>query len=220
MPRSQRKLLFCIFSASILVTVVSIVHAVYLLGPSGLLEGLTANVEVDVSFALKISIGLIILIRIQCAISLIVANLAVVVTHIYRLLRNGEDIDRESYDNSAINATRVGLGGIKKLFNRAVFKPQVSSMHFASIHPQTRHDQHTQNGGETTMDTEASHASKPYHSLTFGTDMSDDRDRDEKPVRTWNNHEETGIFPNDNQAAAMPQGTIVAEERTQVHIQT
>jgi hypothetical protein len=46
MPRHMRRLLFSIFSASILVTVVSIVHAVYLLGPSGLLEGLTANVEV------------------------------------------------------------------------------------------------------------------------------------------------------------------------------
>lgn len=46
MPRHMRKLLFSIFSASILVTIVSVVHAVYLLGPSGLLEGLTANVEV------------------------------------------------------------------------------------------------------------------------------------------------------------------------------
>jgi hypothetical protein len=48
MPRHMRKLLFSIFSASILVTVVSIIHAVYLLGPSGLLEGLTANVEVRI----------------------------------------------------------------------------------------------------------------------------------------------------------------------------
>jgi len=50
MPKHMRKLLFSIFSASILVTVVSVVHAVYLLGPSGLLEGLTANVEVCIPF--------------------------------------------------------------------------------------------------------------------------------------------------------------------------
>jgi hypothetical protein len=53
MPKHMRKLLFCIFSASILVTAVSIVHAVYLLGPSGLLEGLTANVEVRILFSTR-----------------------------------------------------------------------------------------------------------------------------------------------------------------------
>lgn len=50
LPHNMRKLLFSIFSASILVTVVSVVHAVFLLGPSGLLEGLTANVEVPSTF--------------------------------------------------------------------------------------------------------------------------------------------------------------------------
>ena len=49
MPRNMRKLLFSIFSASVLVSAVSVVHATYLLGPSGLLEGLTANVEVCIN---------------------------------------------------------------------------------------------------------------------------------------------------------------------------
>jgi len=46
LPRDFRHLLFATFSASVLVTIVSIVHAVFLLGPSGYLEGVTANVEV------------------------------------------------------------------------------------------------------------------------------------------------------------------------------
>ena len=46
MPKPQRRLLFSVFAASILVTLVSIVHAYFVLGPSGLSEALTANVEV------------------------------------------------------------------------------------------------------------------------------------------------------------------------------
>jgi hypothetical protein len=47
----MRRLLFATFSASILVTIVSVVHAVFLLGPSGYLEGVAANVEVWISFS-------------------------------------------------------------------------------------------------------------------------------------------------------------------------
>ena len=47
---NKYRLLMAIFSASILTTIVSIVHAVFLLGPAGILEGLTANVEVHSSF--------------------------------------------------------------------------------------------------------------------------------------------------------------------------
>jgi hypothetical protein len=39
-----------IFAASLVTTLVSIVHAVYLLGPSGLLEATTAQAEVELSF--------------------------------------------------------------------------------------------------------------------------------------------------------------------------
>jgi hypothetical protein len=53
LPHKMRGLLFATFSASILVTVVSIIHAVFVLGPSGYLEGITANVEVRVSFSAR-----------------------------------------------------------------------------------------------------------------------------------------------------------------------
>jgi hypothetical protein len=43
---SQRRLLLCVFSASVLTTLTSVVHAYYLIRVAGLVEGLTANVEV------------------------------------------------------------------------------------------------------------------------------------------------------------------------------
>jgi hypothetical protein len=45
-PFAQRRLLLCVFSASVLTTLTSIVHAYYLIRVAGLVEGLTANVEV------------------------------------------------------------------------------------------------------------------------------------------------------------------------------
>jgi len=90
MPLRRIAYFSAVLFGSILVTVASIVHAAFLLGPSGLLEGLTANVEY--------------------ALSLIVANLAVVVT------------------------TRLGLGGLRRLANRAGFKPHVSSLPRVSTH--------------------------------------------------------------------------------------
>jgi hypothetical protein len=54
LPRNLRKLLFTIFSASILVTAVSVVHAAFVLGPSGSLEGISANVEVCIPFSAKL----------------------------------------------------------------------------------------------------------------------------------------------------------------------
>jgi hypothetical protein len=97
--------------------------------------------------------------------SLIVANLAVVVTHVYRLIRNGEDIDHASYDNSAMLTARLSLGGLRKLANRAGFKPHASSLHFTkSLDPQTNGDQESR-GGETTMGNDTPAPSKTFHPL-------------------------------------------------------
>ncbi|KAF8916823.1 hypothetical protein CPB85DRAFT_253830 [Mucidula mucida] len=43
--KSHRKMLIVIFSSSLLVTLTSIIHAVYVLGPTGLLEAMTAQAE-------------------------------------------------------------------------------------------------------------------------------------------------------------------------------
>jgi len=62
----QRNLVIIIFAASLLTTLASIVHAVFLLGPSGLLEATTAQAE--------------------AAVALLVANAPVVVPSIYRIV--------------------------------------------------------------------------------------------------------------------------------------
>ncbi|EIM92700.1 uncharacterized protein STEHIDRAFT_107124 [Stereum hirsutum FP-91666 SS1] len=63
--RTRYRLLMAIFCASVFTTIVSVIHGVFVLGPSGLLEAITANVE--------------------AAVSVIVSNLALLVTAIYRL---------------------------------------------------------------------------------------------------------------------------------------
>ena len=57
---------------------------------------------------------------IQCAVSLIVSNLAVIVTFTYRLVRNNEDTDHASDDTVALK--RLGTGDHKRLTNGAGFK--------------------------------------------------------------------------------------------------
>ncbi|KAJ7900996.1 hypothetical protein B0H14DRAFT_3123600 [Mycena olivaceomarginata] len=77
LPSSQRKMLVVIFTASLLTTLVSIVHAVFVLGPSGSLEGISAHAE--------------------AATALIVANVAVMVTSLYRLFRRSDYMDPKPY---------------------------------------------------------------------------------------------------------------------------
>ncbi|KAJ7901008.1 hypothetical protein B0H14DRAFT_2670431 [Mycena olivaceomarginata] len=77
LPSSQRKMLIVIFTASLLTTLVSIVHAIFLLGPSGSLEGISAHAE--------------------AATALIVANVGVIVTTVYRLLRKSDYMDSKPY---------------------------------------------------------------------------------------------------------------------------
>ncbi|KAF7966913.1 hypothetical protein HWV62_18766 [Athelia sp. TMB] len=151
-----------------LVTVVSTIHATFLLGPSGLLEALTANVEASVS--------------------LIVANLAVIVTHVYRLLRNGEDIDHSPYDVTT-NGTRRINGPLKGFANaRKGAKTFVSSMHFAA-------------GVETTMGedtilesttTSGLHTTSHSGDKTFGNELEMTKSVDiDSPTKT---RHETMIF--------------------------
>ncbi|KAJ7900950.1 hypothetical protein B0H14DRAFT_3123586 [Mycena olivaceomarginata] len=81
LPSSQRNLL---------TTQVSIVHAVFLLGPSGSLEGISAHAE--------------------AATALIVANVGVMVTSLYRLFRRSDYMDAKPYTyNYALHS-----GGVVK----------------------------------------------------------------------------------------------------------
>ncbi|KZP12819.1 hypothetical protein FIBSPDRAFT_835858 [Athelia psychrophila] len=79
LKQSQRKLIFAMFSATVLTTLVSIVHVVFVVGPwEPRLEGMTAIVK--------------------SAVSLIVCNLPVVVHFFYRRVKQGQAEGRESYD--------------------------------------------------------------------------------------------------------------------------
>ncbi|KAJ3775565.1 hypothetical protein FB446DRAFT_387084 [Lentinula raphanica] len=72
----KRRMLYIMFCASLLTSMVSIIHAVFLLGPSGLLEAITAQAEAGTA--------------------LIVANAGVLSPYVYRLMKDGEDFDTAS----------------------------------------------------------------------------------------------------------------------------
>ncbi|KAG7091451.1 hypothetical protein E1B28_010485 [Marasmius oreades] len=94
----QRKMLYVIFGSSLLITLVSIVHAVFVLGPSGLLEAVTAQA--------------------QAATALIVADIGVLGSLAYRRVRQGfRDFDSKPYTyelsihtNASIHLHRVPRG--------------------------------------------------------------------------------------------------------------
>ncbi|KAJ3746372.1 hypothetical protein DFH05DRAFT_1458679 [Lentinula detonsa] len=73
----KRRMLYIMFCASLLTSIVSIIHAVFLLGPSGLLEAITAQAEAGTA--------------------LIVANVGILSPYVYRLIKNGEDFDSRPY---------------------------------------------------------------------------------------------------------------------------
>ncbi|KAF8830127.1 hypothetical protein F5879DRAFT_366762 [Lentinula edodes] len=73
----KRRMLYMMFCASLLTSMVSIIHAVFLLGPSGLLEAITAQAEAGTA--------------------LMVANVGVLSPYVYRLMKNGQDFDSQPY---------------------------------------------------------------------------------------------------------------------------
>ncbi|KAJ7795325.1 hypothetical protein B0H14DRAFT_3496059 [Mycena olivaceomarginata] len=70
-------MLIVIFAACVLTTLISIVHAYFLLGPGGSFEGIAVQA--------------------QAATALLVANVGVLATSVYRLLHNSDDIDSMPY---------------------------------------------------------------------------------------------------------------------------
>lgn len=164
MQRAQRRLLFSVFAASIFVTLVSIVHAYFVLGPSGLSEALTANVEASVS--------------------LIVCNLAVLATWAYRRARGGADGDSSGYGYGSSGApvsgghTGGGTAGVSlKRLKGASGPGQVSALRFASA-----------NQGESRLvfgDEEATTHVAGKSFVDVGGDADAGPERDEKPFAAF-----------------------------------
>ncbi|GLB39029.1 hypothetical protein LshimejAT787_0601910 [Lyophyllum shimeji] len=75
LPKAPRLMIRVVFAMSLLSTAVSVVHAIYGMGPDRFLDGATAHME--------------------SATNLIVCNLMVLVTFVYRRFRNGRDLDDE-----------------------------------------------------------------------------------------------------------------------------
>ncbi|KAJ7481641.1 hypothetical protein FB451DRAFT_133428 [Mycena latifolia] len=110
---SQRNLVVIIFAASLLTTAVSIVHAIYLLGPTGLLEGITAQAE--------------------AAVSLLVANAAVIVPPVYRLVQKQTDEEACAYAINSEGVVRMQRVNPSGEDSTVVFKhPGLSSTNFGT----------------------------------------------------------------------------------------
>ncbi|KIJ63095.1 hypothetical protein HYDPIDRAFT_168681 [Hydnomerulius pinastri MD-312] len=75
LPSNQRIMILCVFSASILTSVLSAIHTAYIIPQSSFVGGVTAEFE--------------------GAVSLIVCNLLVIVTFIYRRFRGGRDLTQD-----------------------------------------------------------------------------------------------------------------------------
>ncbi|KAJ7795318.1 hypothetical protein B0H14DRAFT_3496047 [Mycena olivaceomarginata] len=76
-PTSQRKMLIVIFAACVLTTLVSIVHAYFLLGPGSSFEGIAVQAQAATAF--------------------LVANAGVLATSVYRLFHKSDDIASMPY---------------------------------------------------------------------------------------------------------------------------
>ncbi|KAF8839591.1 hypothetical protein BDN67DRAFT_1012181 [Paxillus ammoniavirescens] len=75
LPSNQKIMILCVSSSSILVSVVSAVHTSYIIPSPSFIGGATGEVE--------------------SALSLVVCNLLVIVTFIYRVTRNGRDLTED-----------------------------------------------------------------------------------------------------------------------------
>ncbi|TFK56501.1 hypothetical protein OE88DRAFT_26630 [Heliocybe sulcata] len=136
MQHTHRKLLFSIFSASLFTTIVSAVHAYFELGPSGLLEAITANVEVRSPPSVP-SYVVLMLRSLQASVSLIVANLAVIVTYLYRLIRGERDPENGVYISNGSSSRSRSRGysfGMKHMARSdkktGTHQDQVSALRF------------------------------------------------------------------------------------------
>ncbi|KAH8824317.1 hypothetical protein DL96DRAFT_1613699 [Flagelloscypha sp. PMI_526] len=89
LPAHQRTMLFIIFASSLLISAVSAVHAYFLMGPAGIYEGFTAEIE--------------------CSVALMVANIGVVLSFVYRLFRREIDSDPYTFEYSIRTDGRVRI---------------------------------------------------------------------------------------------------------------
>ncbi|KAF8060796.1 hypothetical protein FPV67DRAFT_1587240 [Lyophyllum atratum] len=86
LPKAPRYMIASVFATSILTTALSVIHAIYGMGPNRFLDGVTAHIE--------------------AAVTVMVCNLLVIVTYIYRRTRNGRDLDDDITEYLTTQAPR------------------------------------------------------------------------------------------------------------------
>lgn len=94
-----------IFSASMVTTIVSIVHTAFELSTNRNAEAIAAHVEVSPSQLRRAHPIQLSPPSTQSAVSLIICNLAVLVTWLARVLRHGEDLESGGWSDSSAGGT-------------------------------------------------------------------------------------------------------------------
>ncbi|KIK80023.1 hypothetical protein PAXRUDRAFT_833778 [Paxillus rubicundulus Ve08.2h10] len=87
LPSNQKIMILCVSSSSILVSVVSAVHTAYLIPEPSFIAGATGEIE--------------------GALSLVVCNLLVIVTFVYRVSRNGRDLTQDPSSKITDSSNRL-----------------------------------------------------------------------------------------------------------------
>ncbi|KAF8060797.1 hypothetical protein FPV67DRAFT_1511586 [Lyophyllum atratum] len=155
LPKAPRYMLASVFATSILTTALSAVHAVYGMGTNTFLDGVTAHVE--------------------AAVTVMVCNLLVIVTYIYRRARNGRDLDDDITDFLTTQAPRR--------------RAPLTFMSFTNIAQSklTNFFSTTRRGSSIFLEATSSSNAGPNHHPTFGSDFSSVDSRGSSSVKPAKN---------------------------------
>lgn len=105
LPKGPRYTISAVFATTILTTSVCVVHAIYETSTNEILDGETAHLEVRPPPSTLITISCVTEASItQSATTVLVCNLLVLVTYVYRRISNGRDSDDESTDDYTTDA--------------------------------------------------------------------------------------------------------------------
>ncbi|KAK1224184.1 hypothetical protein PQX77_012924 [Marasmius sp. AFHP31] len=130
-------MLYIVFGSSLLITVVSIIHAIFVLGPAGLLEAITAQA--------------------QAATALIVADMGVLGSLVYRRIRKGrQDFDSKPYTyefsvhtNASIHMRRVPRRPIDTNATHLQFNNNLDDYQFTTSYNPDDQDLHSDDRTQT-----------------------------------------------------------------------
>lgn len=140
---------------------------------------------------------------VQDSVSLIVANLAVVVTHIRRFLSNGGDIDHSRYDETTPSTGLAALSGIAR---HTGLGPKIGCAHFPLTSPQLCSGQGTNSSGNTEIN---KFAPSNINARACSPDLSDYQLAEEKTA--WREQDVEATVPRSPTRVIITRDTIAFE---------